>query len=171
MQKLFLVSLAFFLGVLIFIYTGQFSSRRTIEELSNRSIDPEIALTNGRPTVYEFYADWCLSCREMAPTILTLEEQYKDSIDIVLLNVDNPTMTQYLKSFDVKGIPHLSFFDKEGSLKGKLVGLRTEEELKDYFNRLIAKEDLPTNFLDAKISELKDKPILKDDVINPMSHS
>ena len=41
-----------------------------ITRLQRASVPLEAALANGRPTVLEFYADWCAVCNELAPATL-----------------------------------------------------------------------------------------------------
>lgn len=43
----------------------------------NIRFDVGQALANGRPTVVEFYADWCEVCREMAKDVYKVEEEYR----------------------------------------------------------------------------------------------
>jgi len=58
-----------------------------LDQLAKNSLLPEQALTNGRPTVLEFYADWCEACKQMAPDMFEAEKISSNQIDIVLLNV------------------------------------------------------------------------------------
>lgn len=44
------------------------------------------AVCNGRPTLVEFFAPWCVSCREMAPTMRALELQYADRVNFVAVD-------------------------------------------------------------------------------------
>lgn len=44
------------------------------------------ALANGRPTVVEFYADWCEVCREMAKDVYKVEEEYRYDDRVHFLN-------------------------------------------------------------------------------------
>ncbi|KAF9618099.1 hypothetical protein IFM89_000058 [Coptis chinensis] len=110
-----------------FAAVGLFLSTRldfgvSLKDLSVAALPYEEALSNGRPTVVEFYADWCEVCRELAPDVYKVEQQYKDRVNFVMLNVDNTKWEQELDEFGVEGIPHFTFLDKEGNEEGNVVG-------------------------------------------------
>ncbi|KAG0483812.1 hypothetical protein HPP92_011896 [Vanilla planifolia] len=94
----------------------------SLKDLSAISMTYEEAISNGKPTVLEFYADWCEVCRELAPDIAKVEQQYKDRVNFVMLNVDNTKWEQELDEFGVEGIPHFSFLDRNGNEEGNMVG-------------------------------------------------
>lgn len=47
-----------------------FDGGPALARLQKASVPLEAALSNGRPTVLEFYADWCAVCNELAPATL-----------------------------------------------------------------------------------------------------
>lgn len=94
----------------------------SLKDLSAMALPYEEALSNGKPTVVEFYADWCEVCRELAPEVYKVEQQYKDRVNFVMLNVDNTKWEQELDEFGVEGIPHFAFLDKNGNEEGNVVG-------------------------------------------------
>ncbi|KAF2585721.1 hypothetical protein F2Q70_00033827 [Brassica cretica] len=49
----------------------------SLKDLTASALPYEEALSNGKPTVVEFYADWCEVCRELAPDVYKIEQQYK----------------------------------------------------------------------------------------------
>ena len=103
-----------------------------------------IALSNGKPTVFEFYADWCEACKEMAPDMIDAEKQNSNKVDIVLLNVDNSRWFDLIDKYDVNGIPQLTFFDDKGEFKGFSLGVRKYSELNEIFLALINNSELPS---------------------------
>uniref|UniRef100_A0A1D1YIJ9 Thioredoxin-like protein HCF164, chloroplastic n=1 Tax=Anthurium amnicola TaxID=1678845 RepID=A0A1D1YIJ9_9ARAE len=94
----------------------------SLKDLATNAIPYEEALSNGMPTVVEFYADWCEVCRELAPEVYKVEQEYKDRVNFVMLNVDNTKWEQELDEFGVEGIPHFAFLDKDGNEEGNVVG-------------------------------------------------
>lgn len=114
-----------------------------LEQLARRSLDLPVALADGRPTIVEFYADWCEACRAMAPAMARLEQQRQQQLDVVLLNVDNPRWQPELERYDVNGIPQLQLFNADGVSVGRAVGARNASELDALGEALIAQAPLP----------------------------
>ncbi len=94
-----------------------FQSTFLLKKFGELSVDPQIAFKNNKPTFLEFYAEWCEVCKEMAPKISSLKEEYEKDINFVFLNVDNQKWDNYIRKFEVNGIPQVNLFDKKGNLK------------------------------------------------------
>tara|TARA_B100000579_G_scaffold140353_1_gene114056 strand:+ start:424 stop:972 length:549 start_codon:yes stop_codon:yes gene_type:complete len=142
-QKYFLVFISFCLVISLFFIRNGFKANAMLDQLAKNSILPESALSNGKPTVFEFYADWCEACKEMAPDMLNLKKENAGKLDIVLLNVDNSRWSDLIDRYDVNGIPKLAFFNDEGEFKGFSLGVRNLSELDQIFIALINKTELP----------------------------
>ena len=142
-QRAVLVIAAVALAIGLTLVRGGLQSASPLDQLARRSLEPEVALSNGRPTMIEFYADWCQVCREMAPAMLQLEQAQANRIDVVMVNVDNPRWQDLVDRYDVNGIPQLNLFDAEGQAVGRSVGLRHEDELQQLAEALLSGEALP----------------------------
>jgi len=160
-QKVFLISLSFVLVIVILFFKNGFKANTMLDQLAKNSLLPETALSNGRPTVIEFYADWCEACKKMAPDMIDIKDRNLNKVDVVLLNVDNVLWIDLIEKYDVNGIPKLTFFDSNGKLKGFSLGVRDYNELNDIFLALINNSELPsfTNLSNSKIliSDLSSK--------------
>ncbi|KAJ0040599.1 hypothetical protein Pint_28175 [Pistacia integerrima] len=71
------VAIASTLGALGFFLFTRLDFGVSLKDLTAIALPYEEALSNGKPTVLEFYADWCEVCRELAPEVYKVEQQYK----------------------------------------------------------------------------------------------
>jgi len=137
-QKITLTLVSFSLIALILFFKNSiFESTLLLKNFGNLSMDPEVALSNGKPTYLEFYAEWCEICKEMAPEITELKKDFDSEINFVFLNVDNPKWGKFIKQFNVNGIPQISIIDSSSNLLATLTGLQEENTLKKSIEYLI----------------------------------
>ena len=170
-QRIVLVVAAIVLAVGLTMMRGGLQSTSPLEQLARRSLAPDVALSNGRPTMIEFYADWCQVCREMAPAMLKLEQSTQQQLDVVMVNVDNPRWQDLLDRYDVNGIPQLNLFNAEGDAVGRSIGLRRGEDLSLLADALI--QDSPLRSLQGlgRVSErTDDAPQQASLTAGPRSH-
>jgi thiol-disulfide isomerase/thioredoxin len=58
----------------MFVATRGAGAGPDLNQLAANAMQYDEALANGRPTLVEFYADWCVVCREMAKEIYRAEQ-------------------------------------------------------------------------------------------------
>ncbi|KAF5736096.1 Thioredoxin-like protein [Tripterygium wilfordii] len=141
----------------------------SLKDLSAAALPYEEALSNGKPTVVEFYADWCEVCRELAPDIYSVEQQYKDRVNFVMLNVDNTKWEQELDEFGVEGIPHIAFLDKDGNEEGNVVGKLPKQFFLENVDALArGEESIPHARIVGQYSRAESRKVRP--VVDPRSH-
>ena len=167
-QKWIVISLLIVIIVFIFTFRNLFfQSTLLLKNLGELSIEPEVAFTNNKPTFLEFYAEWCEVCKEMAPKISSIKKQYDDEINFVFLNVDNPKWENYVRKFNVNGIPQVNLFDNQANLEYTYIGKNDEISIKNSIEKLNEQ-----NAISKKISNQNFSSINKEKKyqISPRSH-
>jgi thioredoxin 1 len=113
--------------------TAMNQSTPNVKHITDAEFDAEVTQAT-LPVVVDFYATWCGPCRQLAPTMDGLADQYAGKIKFVKINVDeSPKLAQ---QFQVEGIPMLLFF-KDGKLAETSVGLLTKADLVQHLDSLI----------------------------------
>lgn len=94
--------------------------------LNENNYESEV-INSDIPVLVDFWAEWCMPCRMIAPVLEELEKELKGKLKIAKLNVDeNPDISAKL---GITAIPTLILY-KNGKIAERVVGVRTKEELK-----------------------------------------
>ncbi len=144
-----------------------FQSTYLLKSFGDLSVDPEIAFKNNKPTFLEFYAEWCEVCKEMAPKVSLLKEEYEKDFNFVFLNVDNQKWDNYIRKFDVNGIPQVNLFDKKGNLISTFIGKQEEFIIRDSIDQIAKEAKSHEEIINNEFSILKENNKNK---VSPRSH-
>ncbi len=94
----------------------------------------ETLISQDKPVLLDFYADWCGPCQALLPTVEKLAEKYENDFEIRKINVDkNPQLAQ---QFKVRSIPAL-FVLKDKKVEKSLVGLQSEHALEQVIQEFL----------------------------------
>ena len=120
--------------------TAMNQSTANVKHITDSEFDAEVT-QSALPVVVDFYATWCGPCRQLAPTMDSLADQYAGKIKFVKVNVDeSPKVAQ---QYQVEGIPMLVFL-QHGNTAGTSVGLIAKEDLILRLDSLLQTNSTPT---------------------------
>lgn len=89
-----------------------------IKQLSSIELN-EMVHNSDKPILVDFYADWCVPCKMMAPIITQVENENRDDIIVGKVNIEeNPDAAL---EYRVLSIPALLFI-KDGEVLGRIEG-------------------------------------------------
>jgi thiol:disulfide interchange protein DsbD len=107
----------------------EFVRVKSVDEL-----DAALAQDKGKPAMLDFYADWCVSCKEMEKLTFSdprvqsrLNKMVLLQIDVTANNADDKAM---LKRFNLFGPPGIILFDKQGNEipQGRIIGYQDADK-------------------------------------------
>jgi thioredoxin 1 len=85
------------------------------------------------PVLVDFWAEWCMPCRMIAPSVAQLAETYAGKIKIGRLNVDEEG--DVASQYGIVSIPTLIVF-KNGEVHKQKVGALPKRDIENLFKDL-----------------------------------
>lgn len=101
---------------------------------SPAELDAAIAQARGKIVMLDFYADWCVSCKEMEKLTFTDRRVRDEFANMVLMQADvtanDDEDKALLKRFRLFGPPGIIFFDKQGKeiVSGRVIGFQNADK-------------------------------------------
>ena len=99
---------------------------QNVVEITDQNFEQEV-LKSDVPVLVDFWAEWCMPCRMLAPKIENIAKDYAGKVKVGKLDTDANRDTAL--KFSISNIPTVILFRK-GEVVKRFVGLRDEKEFK-----------------------------------------
>ena len=115
------------------------SGLMTLKAMAADSMPYDSAITNQKPTLIEFYADWCTTCQSMSATMDKLQRQYCDQVNFVMLDIDNPQWAKQISEYGASGVPQFTLLSSAKEPLETWVGKVPTPIFNDAFDQAIGR--------------------------------
>jgi len=135
----------------IFILLGVFfilpSETEAGENISWQTYTPQLiqqAKDESKPVILDFYADWCIPCKELDKFTFSDQRVMKHSENFIMLKSDlthfQSEQTNMLRTgFNIKGVPTIVFISTEGNEieNLRLIGFEEADQFLERMNKVL----------------------------------
>ena len=102
-----------------------------IVKVSDDSFENDVLSASG-PVLVDYWAEWCGPCKQIAPVLDELADEYDGRLTVAKLNVDENPETP--PRYGIRGIPTLMLF-KDGEVAGTKVGSVSKSQLAEFVDQ------------------------------------
>jgi thioredoxin 1 len=105
-----------------------------VKEITDQNFEQEVTKAID-PVLLDFWAEWCMPCRMLAPTIDKIANEYAGKVKVG--KVDTDANRDISLKFGISAIPTVILF-KGGEIVQRFVGLRSEKDFKAAIDAALA---------------------------------
>ncbi len=94
----------------------------------------EDVLKSEQPVLIDFWAEWCAPCRQLAPVVKQLADEYGDRLRVA--KVDADANTEIAAKLQIRALPTLLLF-KDGEVKASLIGNQPKAKIQEQIEAVL----------------------------------
>ncbi len=98
-----------------------------VKEFTDANFEDEV-LKSSTPVLVDFWAEWCMPCRMLSPTIDKIAGEYAGKVKVG--KIDTDSNRDVSAKYKIDAIPTVLLF-KDGQVAQKFVGLRQERDFRE----------------------------------------
>src|SRR5688572_14086947 len=105
-----------------------------VQEFTDANFEAEV-LKSAVPVLVDFWAEWCMPCRMLTPTIEAVAADFAGKLKVGKVDTDSNRNTAV--NYNINAIPTVILF-RGGEVKKKFVGLTNKDDLTKAINEISA---------------------------------
>lgn len=127
------------------------SNQQFIIDVTPANLQQVLQASMETPVIFDFWADWCQPCKQMAPVLEKLVRELDGRVLLAKVNAD--VQQEVAAQFQVRSLPTLKLV-VQGRLVDELVGAQTESALRQWLAPVLAESD-PEAGAEAFVEQIK----------------
>jgi thioredoxin 1 len=104
-----------------------------IVDVTDGSFETEV-LQSQLPVLVDFWAEWCAPCRQLAPSLKDLADDFQGRLRVAKVNIDDNPATP--GRYGIRGIPTLILF-KNGQIEATKVGGMPKSKIYEWVESVV----------------------------------
>ena len=101
-----------------------------INTTTNKDFTDKV-INSDKVVLVDFWAQWCMPCRMMAPILENVADKMGNEVDVVKVDVEATQDNGMLAGkYGVQGIPNMQIF-KDGKVVAQIIGMRPQAALEE----------------------------------------
>ena len=97
-----------------------------LHNLTDEKFEKDV-LNAGAISCVQFSATWCNPCRILKPIMTEISDEMSDELKFFYMDIDSQPTTPV--RFNIRGVPTLILFDKNGEVSAQKVGATTKSNV------------------------------------------
>jgi thioredoxin 1 len=89
-------------------------------------------INSSKPTLVDFYADWCGPCKAQAPILKEISKVAGDKVRVIKIDLDKNN--HLARKYQIRGVPTIILY-KNGQLLWRQSGVANKDQLLNLINQ------------------------------------
>ncbi|HSV04765.1 MAG TPA: thioredoxin TrxA [Phenylobacterium sp.] len=99
-------------------------------KVTDESFESDV-LQAEKPVLVDFWAEWCGPCKQIAPALEQIADEFAGKVTVAKLNIEESPTTP--SRYGVRGIPTMMLF-KGGQMASMKVGAMPKQKILEWLN-------------------------------------